>query len=294
MKLGAVFPQTEIGLDPEDICHFAITLEACDFDHVLAYDHVIGANTANRPEWPEGYYDHTCAFHEPLVLFSFLSGVTAKLEFMTGVMILPQRQTALVAKQAANLDVFSSGRLRMGFGVGWNRVEYEALGVPFGERGARLDEQIEYLRQIWWAESSTFSGRFHALLEAGINPLPCRRSIPIWVGGTSPAAVKRAAARSDGWIPVLPAPEAEAAILSFHEDVRAVQRDPAAVGIEAIVFARDLSLGQRRSAAEVAGDCEVWQAAGATHVAVDTMNAGLASTDDHLDYLHAVRARLGR
>jgi probable F420-dependent oxidoreductase len=294
MKVGAVFPQTEIGADPAAIAQFAQQLETAGFDHLMAYDHVLGADISRRPDWPKGFYTHESMFHEPMVLFAYLAGLTKSLEFVTGVIILPQRQTALVAKQAANLDVFSGGRLRMGFGVGWNRVEYEALGASFAERGACLDEQIDYLRQLWTNEASTFQGRFHTLSAAGINPLPRQRPIPIWIGGVSHAAIARAASKADGWLPVLPAAEAKGAIAAFRGRVVAAGRDPDALGIEGLVFAGAAMTGRTQDPAEVAGDCEAWREAGATHVAIDTMNAGLTGAAAHLAFLTEVRARLSR
>ena len=204
MKLGAVFPQTEIGADPGAVKAFAQAAESLGYDYVLAYDHVLGADTANRPDWRGGYrLEH--AFHEPFVLFSYLAGVTERIGLATGVVILPQRQTALVAKQAAALDVLSGGRLRLGVGIGWNAVEYEALGQDFHNRGRRYEEQIAVLRLLWTQESVAFQGRWHSVPEAGINPLPVQRPIPIWMGGASgmgddDRVLRRIARLADGWI----------------------------------------------------------------------------------------------
>jgi probable F420-dependent oxidoreductase len=182
MKLGVIFPQTEIGNDPIAIRDYAQTAEALGYNHVLAYDHVLGANP-DRPEGWRGPYTHRTPFHEPFVLFAYLAGLTTQLHFVTGIIILPQRQTALVAKQAAALDVLSGGRLRLGVAIGWNPVEYEALGENFHNRGRRIEEQIQVLRALWQNELVTFDGEWYHIPDAGINPLPIQRPIPIWMGG---------------------------------------------------------------------------------------------------------------
>ena len=171
MKIGVVFPQTEIGADPAVAAKFATTAESLGYDHLLAYDHVLGANTASRPDW-QGPYTMNSMFQEPLVLFAYLAGLTKTLEFASGVIILPQRQTALVAKQAACVDVLSDGRLRLGIGTGWNDVEYEALGENFNNRGKRSEEQIDVLRKLWADEAVTYDGEWHKITDAGLNPLP--------------------------------------------------------------------------------------------------------------------------
>src|SRR5271170_6157353 len=189
MRLGAVFPQTEIGSDPADVRRWATTVEDLGYDHILAYDHVLGAGTDTRPGW-QGYTSDTL-FHEVFVLYGYLAAVTSRVELVTGVLILPQRQTALVAKQAAEVDVLSGGRLRLGIGVGWNPVEYEALGLPFANRGSRQAAQIDLLRRLWTEELVDFKGEYDAIPHAGLNPLPVQRPIPIWIGGGAEAVVKR-------------------------------------------------------------------------------------------------------
>src|SRR5690606_29371300 len=174
MKIGVVFPQTEIGADAGGVRAFSEAVEDLGYTHLLAYDHVLGANTASRPGWT-GSYSHESLFHEVFVLFSFAAGFTERLEFVTGVLILPQRQTALVAKQAASLDRLSNGRLRLGVGVGWNEVEYIALNENFRNRGARSEEQIAVLRRLWTNEVVDFEGRWHRIPDAGINPLPVKQ-----------------------------------------------------------------------------------------------------------------------
>ncbi len=202
MKFGVVFPQTEIGADPDTIVRFATTAEELGFDHLIAYDHLIGASTASRPDWP-GPYTSESMFHEPFVLFSYLAGLTQTLELVSAVIILPQRQTALVAKQAACLDVLSKGRLRLGIGTGWNAVEYEALGEDFHDRGRRSEEQIDLMRRLWAEETISYDGRWHHVTDAGLNPLPPKRAIPVWLGGMAPQVIERVGRLADGWFPFL-------------------------------------------------------------------------------------------
>ena len=204
MRIGVVFPQTEIGSDPAVIKDYAQTAEGLGYTHILAYDHVIGANLASRPGW-QPPYSHLDTFHEPFVLYGYLAGLTKTIDLTTGIIILPQRQTVLVAKQAATVDVFSGGRLRFGIGIGWNPVEYEALGQDFKNRGQRSEEQVELLRQLWTRELVTFHGRWHTVIDAGINPLPIQRPIPIWFGGTDDRALRRLARLGDGWFPLMAA-----------------------------------------------------------------------------------------
>jgi probable F420-dependent oxidoreductase len=182
MRIGAVFPQTEIGSDPQAVHAWAEAVEQLGYTHILAFDHVIGAGTASRPDW-RGPYSSATMFHEPFVLFGYLASITRTVELVTDVIILPQRQTALVAKQAAEVDVLSGGRLRLGIGIGWNDVEYQVLNQNFADRGRRSEEQIEVLRALWSSPEITYRGRWHTIEDAGLNPLPPRRTIPIWIGG---------------------------------------------------------------------------------------------------------------
>jgi probable F420-dependent oxidoreductase len=278
MQLGVVFPQTEIGNDPAVIRDYAQAAEELGYGHVLAYDHVLGANP-NRPGgWDRGYTFES-AFHEPFVLFSYLAGLTQRLQFFTGILILPQRQTALVAKQAAALDVLSGGRLRLGVGVGWNAVEYESLGQDFHTRGRRMEEQITLLRRLWTEPLVTFEGRFDRVPDAGINPLPVQRPIPIWMGGMSDVVQRRVARFADGWFPqrITPGPEAQALIQRVRDDVRAAGRDPAALGIHVSHNAAGSSPDDWAAAAEA------WRGLGLSHVSLNTMGAGLATPADHID-----------
>lgn len=284
MRLGVVFPQTEIGSDPVVIRDYAQTAEQLGFRHILAYDHVIGANTASRPGWrpPYTYRD---PFHEPLILFAHLAGLTKTIELVTGVIILPQRQTVLLAKQAAEVDVLSGGRLRLGIGIGWNPVEYEALGENFKNRGVRSEEQVEVLRQLWTRELVTFTGRWHKIVDAGINPLPVQRPIPIWFGGSDDRALRRLARLGDGWFPLLgPDEKCRALIEAIRGYAKEAGRDPSAIGIEGRI-----SYGEGTPEAWLK-ELEAWRKLGATHVSFNTMKAGLPSPRDHIEAIRRFQA----
>ncbi|MBM4299447.1 MAG: LLM class F420-dependent oxidoreductase, partial [Deltaproteobacteria bacterium] len=271
MRVGVVFPQTEIGSDPAVIKDYAQAAEELGYLHILVYDHVVGANSASRPNW-RAPYTHLDSFHEPLVLFGYLAGVTKKIEFTTGIIILPQRQTVLVAKQAAALDVLSRGRLRLGIGIGWNAVEYEALGENFNNRGKRSEEQIELMRKLWTEDAVTFTGKWHKITDAGINPLPVQRPIPIWFGATDDRALRRLAKHGDGWFPLMaPDDKCQAAIEKVRGYARAAGRDPAQIGIEGRI-----NFGQG-SVESWLKELEAWKKLGATHVSVNTMKSGLAN-----------------
>lgn len=287
MRIGAIFPQTEIGSDPGVIRDWAQAVEGMGYTHILAYDHVLGAGTAHRPDWTGPYTSETL-FHEPFVLYGYLAGLTTRVELVTGVIILPQRQTALVAKQAAAVDVLSGGRLRLGIGVGWNQVEYEALNEDFHTRGARSEEQIHVLRALWTEPVVTFNGRWHHIDAAGINPLPVQRPIPIWLGGQANALIERVARVGDGWMPQRPPDDTARAMLDHLRNLIAIAgRKPEEVGIEArLTIARVERAGWTRYA-------ESWRALGATHLTVNTMGAGLAAPSDHTAALRQVKDTLG-
>jgi len=277
MRFGVVFPQTEIGTDPVVIRDFAQTAETLGYQHILAYDHVIGANPASRPGWRPPY-THKDSFHEPFVLFSYLAGITKNIELVTGVIILPQRQTILVAKQAATLDVLSRGRLRLGVGIGWNPVEYEALGENFQNRGRRSEEQVEVMRKLWTQELVTYEGQWHKITDAGLNPLPVQRPIPIWFGGSDDRALRRLARLGDGWFPLMgPDDTCRAAIEKISSYAREAGRDPKSIGIEGRVM-----IGQR-SPEEWTKEIEAWKGLRATHLSVNTMKAGLRTPADHIE-----------
>ncbi len=288
MKLGVVFPQTEIGNNPADIRAYAQTAEALGYDYLLAYDHVLGANPDRPGGWSGPYTDQT-PFHEVFVLFAYLAGLTARLEFVTGVLILPQRQTALVAKQAAALDVLSGGRLRLGIGIGWNAVEYEALGEAFGNRGKRSAEQVVLLRRLWTEPLVTFQGEHHTVSAAGLNPLPVRRPIPVWFGGGADAVLARMARLGDGWIANTMTPEQGRPLVEkLRAYLVAEGRDPAAFGIDIRVNASKTP--EAAWAEYVAG----WRALGATHVCVNTMGMGFTRLEQHLDVLRRFKAAAAR
>jgi probable F420-dependent oxidoreductase len=287
MRVGVVFPQTEIGSDPAVIQDFAQTAENLGYRHILAYDHVAGANPGSRPGWqpPYTYLDE---FHEPFVLFGFLAGITKAIEFTTGVIILPQRQTVLVAKQAAALDVLSNGRLRLGIGIGWNPVEYEALGMNFHDRGRRSEEQVELMRRLWTQELVTFEGRWHKIIDAGIKPPPVQRPIPVWFGGSDDRALRRLAQLGDGWFPLLgPDEKCRELIDRVRAYVREAGRDPNTIGIEGrIAFGQDS--GNKDSQRKWLEQMAAWNALGATHVSLNTMKAGLAGKA-HIEALRRFR-----
>jgi probable F420-dependent oxidoreductase len=284
MRVGVVFPQTEIGTDPSLIKEYAQTAEELGFLHILAYDHVIGANPASRPGWKPAY-SHLDTFHEPLVLFGYLGGLTKKVELVTGIIILPQRQTVLVAKQAATLDVLSGGRLRLGVGIGWNPVEYEALGENFHNRGSRSEEQIEVMRKLWTQELVTFEGRWHKITDAGIKPLPLQRPIPIWFGGSDDRALRRLAKLGDGWFPLMaPDDKCRAVIEKIRLYTREAGRNPDAIGIEGRI-----GLGQG-SPDSWLRELQAWKDLGATHVSLNTMRAGLSSPSAHIAAIQRFQA----
>ena len=277
MKIGVVFPQTEIGPDVGAVRAYGQCADELGYHHVLAYDHVVGADPAVHQGW-KGPYDVQTQFHEPFVLFGFLAAITS-LQFTTGVLILPQRETVLVAKQAAELDLLSGGRLRLGVGVGWNPVEYEALGQDFTARGPRLDEQCELLRLLWTRPSLTFQGRFDQVSGAGLSPLPIQRPIPLWFGGGSAPAYRRMGRLADGWFPQLqPGPELTAAMTAVAAAATAAGRDPADLGMEG-------RLGWHGDLDDLAEQAQQWRAAGASHVSLNTMGAGLTTPDEHLEVL---------
>jgi probable F420-dependent oxidoreductase len=277
MRIGVVFPQTEIGADVGAVRAYAERVEELGYGHLGAYDHVLGADPAVHTGW-QGPYDVTTTFHEPFVLFGYLAGITS-LELVTGIIILPQRQTALVAKQAAEVDLLSGGRFRLGVGLGWNAVEYEALGQDFTSRGRRVEEQVDLLRRLWTEPSVTYQGRFDTVTGAGLAPLPVQRPIPIWFGGQSERAYRRIGRLADGWFPqVPPGPKLDEARAVVDQAAMAAGRDPAQLGMEGRVSWRD-------SPDQLAEHAATWREAGATHISVNTMGSGLRTVDDHLDAL---------
>ena len=276
MKIGVVFPQTEFPPDPLAIRDYAQAVEGLGYTHLLAYEHVLGANPERPGGW-SGPYTHQHSFYEPFVLFSYLAPLTRHLEFVTGILILPQRQTTLVAKQAATLDVLCGGRLRLGIGNGWNEVEYTALGENFRNRGRRIEEQVALLRRLWREPLVTFDGRWHHIPDAGLNPLPVQRPIPLWFGGHADEVLRRAARLGDGWMPgYRQVEQARPALDLLHRSLEEAGRDPATFGLEPRL---NFNLG---GAAEWLATLRAWQQAGATHFSVNTMGCGFATPGDHL------------
>jgi probable F420-dependent oxidoreductase len=286
VNIGVVFPQTELGGDVAAVRAYGQAVSGLGFTHILAFDHVLGADPTVHAPWT-GPYDVATTFHEPFVMFGFLAAIT-QLELVTGVVILPQRQTALAAKQAAEVDLLTSGRFRFGVGIGWNPVEYEALGQRFDRRGRRLEEQVELLRALWTTPSLTFSGEFHRVTGAGLAPLPVQRPIPIWMGGNSSAAHRRIGRMADGWFPLIrPGADLDAALDTVRAAAVNAGRDPAAIGMEGqVIWDPD---DVERFVRQVGK----WSDAGATHLCVNTMGLGLASVDEHVVALEAVSSALG-
>ena len=266
MRIGAIFPTTEIGSDPAAVRDWAQAAEELGYHHMIVYDHVLGAVHADREPKLMGPYTEKDNFHEPFVLLAYLAAITQRLELTTGVLILPQRQTALVAKQAVELDLLSRGRLRLGVGTGWNHVEYDSLGVPFADRGARLDEQVELLRRLWSDPVIDFSGKFHRIDRAGLLPQPARR-IPIWFGGFTPVALRRAARSGDGFLFGTSPSRMLGLLGQLRERLAAEGRANADFGVEAVVDYSDAHDSWGR-------EIEQWRKAGGTHVSLRAMDTG--------------------
>jgi probable F420-dependent oxidoreductase len=285
MEIGVIFPQTEIGGDPGAVRAYGEALTELGYSHMAAYDHVLGGDTAVLGDLGGPYtIDHT--FREPLMMFSYLAGRTP-LAFATSILIGPQRQTALLAKQAAELDLLCGGRFRLGLGIGWNKLEYDALGVPFDQRAAIFEEQIAVLRALWTQKSVTVDGRFHHITASGLAPFPLQRPIPIWIGGHAPAALRRVGRVADGWFPMYrPRGGLEEALETVHEG--------------AVEAGRDLSGFQFEGRLEYAGrDLEKmaehlrrWREAGASHLSVNTMHSGLEGVDAHIAALREIAEAL--
>ena len=285
MQIGAVLPHHEIGTDPGAMKAYAQGVEDLGLTHILLYDHVLGADR-NRPGGFEGPYDKDVMFHEPLTTFAFIAAITERVEMVTNVLILPQRQTALVAKQAAEVALLSRGRLRLGVGTGWNKVEYDALGISFTGRGRRQEEQVQLLRKLWTEDVLDFAGELERVELAGINPRPAK-PIPIWFGGGADVALERAGRLGDGWMPLGGPGGSSQAMIDKLKSARA------AAGLDWQGF------GIQAQAMYAGGDADKWhmhaskwQALGATHLALRTDSAGLDGVDAHLaalgEYLGAV------
>jgi len=286
MQIGAVYPQMELQGDPTAVRRIGRAVEDLGFDYLLAYDHVLGAVHADREPALPGPYTERDPFHDPFVLFAYLAGITERIGFATGVVVLPQRQTALVARQAADVDLLSGGRLRLGVGVGWNYVEYEALGQDFATRGARQEEQIDLLRRLFTEPVVDFSGRFDRVDRAALVPMPTR-SIPIWLGGRSEKAYDRAARLADGFI--FFSGSLEQAVQNRQQLLTRVE----GLGRSADDFGADWVPRPPDSVGEHARQLEAWRSAGGTHASVTSMGLGLDSVEAHIDYLASVAKALG-
>lgn len=287
MQLGVVFPQTEIGADAAGVRSYAEAARELGYRHLLAYDHVVGADTASRPGWT-GPYTAETMFHEPFVLFGYLAAAAPGLELVNGVLILPQRQATLVAKQAAEVDVLAGGRLRLGVGIGWNDVEYEALGMDFRNRARRFEEQIALMRRLWTEPTFTFDGEFDHLEAAGIKPLPVQRPIPLWIGASAAPALKRAATLADGFFPQRPL---EGGWPATMDQMRAWREDSGqswqGFGVEARVNCHTGTPDDWRK------EYEEWVALGATHISIVTTRGGLTGVDAHIRRLREAREAIG-
>jgi len=284
MRIGVTFPHEETANDPAAVRDFAQAVEGLGYDFILTYEHVVGADPAGRPGW-NAPFTYKTPFHEPLTLFAYLAGVTQRIELTSGIIILPQRQTVLFAKQAAEVDVLSGGRLRLGVALGWNQVEYEALNEDFHNRGRRVEEQIEVMRLLWTREVVDFAGRWHRIDRAGINPLPVQRPIPVWMGGAAEAAIRRIARVADGWIPFIrPGEDAAKRIEGFRAAVREAGRDPSRVGIQAGISIEGGGPEEWRQ------QLREWQALGVTH---STVGALRGEVGDQIARLRALREAVG-
>ena len=294
MELGACFPTNEIGSDVAAIRDWAQAAEDLGYDLIEVYDHVLSADPSDAPDRQgraerRGYYTSTTDWHEPMVLMGYLAAITTRPRFLTGILVLPQRQTALVAKQAAEVDILSGGRLMLGIGTGWSDVEYRGLGLgdEFHARGRRSEEQIELMRRLWTEPLLSFEGEFDSVPESAIAPRPAR-SIPVWIGGHAPAVLDRVGRIADGWVvgwaraDYLPG-----AIEQVHEAARAAGRDPAEIGIETRARVARWSPEEQ---VQHARRCEE---AGATHFSLHTLEGGLTTVQQHIDALRDFREAFG-
>ncbi|MCO5194722.1 MAG: LLM class F420-dependent oxidoreductase [Anaerolineae bacterium] len=280
MKIGVIFPQIEFGTDPALIREYAVSAEKLGYSHILAYDHVLGVNPERPGNW-QGPYTYEDPFWEPFVLFSYMAAVTHTIEFTTGIIIAPQRQTALLAKQAATLDAISGGRLRLGIGTGWNKPEYIALNQDFHTRGKRSEAQIDLMRKLWTQRLVTVKDEWHDIPDMGLLPMPVQRPIPIWLGGAADPVIRRVAKLADGWIPFFRRPQsAESYLAKLDGYLAEYGRNRADIGIEAIINFKD---GNRRQWRDLIAQ---WEALGITHLVLHTMGIGLDSAEKHIAAIH--------
>ena len=295
MQIGVSLPITEFGADLVGVRDYVQAAEDLGYSHVRSLDHVLGADPQHHPEVPRFAYTHESYIHEPFTLFGYLAAVTTKLQLTTGIVILPQRQTVLVAKQAAEVDVLSGGRLRLGIGVGWNPVEYEALGEDFHNRGERCEEQIAVLRALWTQEVVDFKGRWHRITHAGLNPLPVQRPIPVWMGAGSSAGpipservLRRIGRLADGWFPMFPPDDnGRQTISRVHQYAEEAGRAPDSIGLEGRITVAG------HGPEDWVNELKAWSELGATHMSVNTGGAGLSSPDAHIDAIRRVKEVTG-
>ena len=287
MQFGVVYPQTDHPTDGPAVRDFAQAVEGLGFSHVAAYEHVLGANP-DRPGGWKGPYTYQATFLEPFVLYTFMAAHTTRLGFFTGILILPQRQTALVAKQAATLDVLSGGRFRLGVGLGWNPVEYIGLGEDFHTRGRKIEEQVEVLRLLWTKPLVTYQGRWHHIEDAGLNPLPLQQPIPIWFGGHHERVLRRAARLGDGWAPSYrTAADARPSMDKLQATLAAAGRTLGQFGLEV-----RLPYGDGKPDVWAARVAE-WEVAGATHLGFNTLGAGFTRPEEHIAALRQFAETVG-
>lgn len=279
MKIGIIYPQTELGGDPEAVRRIGLAVEELGYDHLLAYDHVLGATHDREPKlW--GPYTEKHPFHDPFVMFAYLAGLTKRIELVTGILILPQRQTALVARQAADVDLLSHERFRLGVGIGWNYVEYDSLGQDFHTRGKRVAEQVGLLRRLWSEPLVDFKGRFDRIDRAALNPRP-RRTIPVWLGGFEDVALRRAAAIGDGCIFADGVKDAFELVGRLRQFLKEAERPEAGFGLHCNML-------MAKSVQQVVDTAARWRDIGGSHVSVVTMGLNLTTTEQHIDYMKRV------
>jgi len=285
MRLGIYYPQNELGTDPEVITEFAQGVESMGYDHVMIFDHVAPDTPESKPGWNPAY-KASDPLSEVFCLYSFMAAVTTRLEMAVGVLLLSQRQTVLVAKQAAVVDILSKGRLRLGVGTGWNEVEYEALGMDWKDRGARIDEQVRVLQKLWTNEVVTYHGKYHTLNSIGLNPLPVQRPIPIWFGGRSEAVYKRTGELGSGFLPLTGPDEKGVETLErIAHYAREFDRDPSEIKIDVRVHLgghSSLHARKGRPAEDLADEAVRWKAMGATHATFNTRHSQLETVKGHL------------
>lgn len=285
MQIGVIFPQTEIEPDPGAIRNFAQAAEELGYAHIFIADHVLGADDRVHQHASLRSYNHESVVHEPLTMMGYLAAITDKVGLVTGILILPQRQTVLVAKQAAEVDILSGGRLRLGIGVGWNHIEFEALGQNFHDRGRRSAEQIDVMRALWTQEVVDFHGRWHNITHAGLNPLPVQRPIPVWLGGGSSnnpdlteVVLRRIASMADGWCPNISPDDAGRAVLDrVRGYVTEAGRDPDALGLDGRLRTAD------KQPEDWVDEVKAWGEMGATHISLETRRGGLKGADEHIE-----------